>query len=109
MTDLPDDIVEVALHDLENQVQISSIVSLDHPLHLHYVLMIELVKDTHLSIGPLGIYIILKCIKDLLQGVLSARLSVDDFPNVTISSTSQKLFDLKCFSDVVLYFFAHCI
>ena len=66
MTVLPNNIVKVAFYHFKDKVQISSIVGLDDPFQFYYIFVVKLVKNAHLSVGPLGVNIILKCIEYLL-------------------------------------------
>jgi len=53
--------------------------------------MIELFQEHYLSISPLGICRVLKCIKILFKGMYCFFLPVNDFPYMPICSTADFL------------------
>ena len=62
--------MQVDVHQLEHKVQITVVMCPNYPLEFNNVLVSELPQDGHLSVGALGIYLVLKGIKYLLEGVL---------------------------------------
>ena len=62
---LPDESVEVDIHELEQQIDVSLVLRPDHFFQLDYVRVFELSQKHYLSVGPLRISRVLEGIKIL--------------------------------------------
>lgn len=80
--------MQVGLHILENEVEISWVVGLDDPLEFDDVDVFELMQDGHLSVGSLRVYIILKGVENFLESVFFSRLFVNNLPDVAVGATA---------------------
>lgn len=85
--DLPYDWVQISLHKLENEVEITAVVGFYRPLQFYDVCVLKLMQDWDLPIGSLGIDVVLKGIKDFLQSVFAVCLSMYDLPDMSVGAT----------------------
>jgi hypothetical protein len=63
---LPNNAVQVDLHVLEDKIDILVVLGSNDIVQFNYVLMIELLQEHDLSIGPLRICRVLESVKDFL-------------------------------------------
>ena len=88
---LRDDVMEIRLHELEEQVDVLVIISTDGVKELDDVGMIELLKDLDLSIGALCIGGMLKSIKYLLKCKDAFCSLLFHLPHMTIRTRTYLL------------------
>ena len=67
--------------------------------------MIDFLKKDDLSVGSLGVGGVLEGIEDLLEGQSLSSLSVSDFPDNSIGSTTYLLDDFIFLEYMWFYFF----
>jgi hypothetical protein len=99
--------MQVGLHELEDQVEVALVASLNDPLQPHDVGVVQLVQHAHLPVGALRIHVVLEGVEHLLQGVLLAALPVSHPPNVPVRPAPQELLHLEDLQHVILDLFAH--
>ena len=97
---LGDHLVQVGLNVLHHHIQILVVLGLDRLLQLDDVRVAQLLHHCHLSVGPLGVCGMLKCIKDLLQTQNLLCLLVLDPPDVSVGSRAHLLQDVVFAGDV---------
>ena len=99
--------MQVRLHELEHQVQVTSVLRFYRPLQLHHVLVIQLVQDRHFPVSTLRVDVVLEGIENLFERVLAAASFVEHFPDVAVGAAAEEGFQLESGQNVALDFFAH--
>lgn len=83
----PNDCMQVSIHEVKNQVNISVILSSNHVLEPNYVFMAcQLLQENDLTESTLSVCCILKGIKVLFKRNNLLGPLVDSLPDYTISS-----------------------
>jgi hypothetical protein len=104
---LPDHIVQIGLHKLENQIDVFVVLGPDHRVEFDYVGVVHLVQQRDLAEGALGVSRMLERIEYLFEGNDCLGLSVDGLPDVSVGSTAHLLHELESFDDMFFHLFAH--
>ncbi len=99
--------MQIRLHILKKQVQILVILSLDDSFKLYDVWVVKLMQDGDLSICSLSIDIVLKRVKYFFESICYFSRLFDNFPYMSIGTTTQKLLDFEKFLNMFLNFFGH--
>lgn len=99
---LRDDVVEISLHEFEEQVYILIIISADGVKELDDVRMVELLEDLDLSIGALRISCMLKGIKYLLKCKDALCGLLFHLPHMAVRPRAYLLQDVEATQDVAL-------
>lgn len=99
---LGDDVVEIRLHELEEQVYVLIIISADGVKELDDVGMVELLEDLDFSIGALRISGMLKCIEYLLKRENALGGLLFHLPHVAVCPRAYLLQDVEATQDVAL-------
>ena len=102
---LPNQSVQVDVHELEKDINVLFRVRSDHPPNLYYVRVLQFLEEHYLSVSALGISGVLKSIKIFLEGIGLAVTTISYFPNDAIRTTANLLTDVKALEDVRLYLF----
>ena len=99
--------MQICLHMLKYQVQIFIVFRFDYWFELNYVRVVNLMQNGDFTICSLRIDIILKGVKYFFKckGLFGGFL--DNFPDVTVSPTTEKLLNLEKLLNVFLNFFWH--
>lgn len=85
----PDHCMQIGVHEIEDQVDITIVFSSNHVLQSNYILMAsELLQKYDLAEGPLGISGILEGVEVLFQGDNLLRPLIYGFPDNTVRSLS---------------------
>jgi hypothetical protein len=101
--------MQISLHMLENQVQVLIVLCFDDRFELYYLWVVYLMQDSYLSICSLRIDIVLKRVEYFLKCVGLFWRFLNYFPNVPVSSTSEKLLNFEKLQNVLLNFFRHIL
>lgn len=88
---LPDCVVQVRLHILENEIEVLVVLSADHVVQLYYILMAELMQVADLPVGALGVDRVLEGIEYLLQRKGCVALAIAHLPHVPIRTRTNLL------------------
>ena len=104
---LADSVVEISLHELEDQVEVLVVVSLDDVVEANHVGVVQLVQIANLSVGPLCIDRVLKSVEDLFQSQGLTSPAVCHLPNVPIGPRTHFLHQRVTCQHVLLHFLAH--
>lgn len=99
---LGDDVVEIRLHELEEQVYVLIIISADGVKELDDVGMVELLEDLDFSIGALRIGCMLKCIEYFLKREDALRGLLFHLPDMAVCPRAYLLQDVEATQDVAL-------
>ncbi len=83
------------------------VFSWNHAMKGNYIRMVELEEYLNLPISTLSVNTISEGSKNFLESELLPSSLLSDFPNVTISATTQQLPYLKFAMNVRFYVFAH--
>ena len=102
---LPNQSVQVDVHELEKDINVLFRVRSDHPSNLYYVRVLQFLEKHYLSVGALGISGVLKGIKIFLEGIGLAVTTISYFPNDAVRTTANLFTDIKALQDVRLYLF----
>lgn len=79
--------MQISIHEVENQIYVSIVLSSDHILQSNDVLMpIQLLQENDLSESPLSVCSILESIEVFLESNDVFRFFIYSFPHDTISS-----------------------
>lgn len=96
-----DDVMEVGLHELEDQVQVLVVGS---PVHVQQPndvgVAAELFEKDNLPEGALGVSTVAEGVEDLLDGHRAARLAVRGLPDDPVGPLTQPPPDLVLLADV---------
>lgn len=104
----PDNCVQVRVHEIENQVDITVVFGSDDVLESNDVFVpIKLLQEYDLSESTLGICCILEGVEVLFKGHDLFGPFVNGFPDNTVGSLAKFLEDFILFQDVGLNFFGH--
>lgn len=88
---LADDVVQVCLHELEEQIDILVVIGTDGVVELDDVGVLELLQDLDLPVGALGIRRMLERIEDLLKRHHLLRRLVLHLPHVPVCARTHLL------------------
>ncbi len=99
--------MQICLHMLKYQVQIFIVFRFDYWFELNYVRVVNLMQNGDFTICSLRIDIILKGVKYFFKCIGLFGGFLDNFPDVTISPTTEKLLNLEKLLNVFLNFFWH--
>jgi len=84
-----DNCVQVSVHEIENQVDVTIVLSSNHVLQSNYILVArQLLQKYDLTEGPLGISGILESVEVFFQGDNLLRPLIYRLPDNTIRSLS---------------------
>lgn len=78
---LPDEEIQVDIHELKEKVNVLVILCTDNLLQLHDVGMLEFLEEHYLSICPLGVGRVLECVEVFLEGKDALGAPVDYLPH----------------------------
>jgi hypothetical protein len=104
---LPDGVMKVGLHKLENQVEILIIFGADHLVQLHDVRMVQLLQESDLAESSLRVGGVLEGIEDLLERQCLTRFLFGDLPDVTVCPAAHLFEQRVLFEDVSLDLLCH--
>ena len=87
----PDDSMQVSIHEIEHEVDITIVFGSNHVLQSDYILMTrQLLQKDNLAEGPLGIRSILESVEVLLQSNDLLRPLINGLPDDTVGSLSYR-------------------
>ena len=104
---LPDRVVQVRLHVLENEIEVLVVVGADHAVQLYYVLVAQLVQVADLPVGALGVDRVLEGVEYLLQGECCPALPLAHLPHVPVRPRTHLLRQAVASQNVALNLFCH--
>lgn len=99
---LSNHVVQICLHKLEYEVNISIIVSLDGIVELYYVDVVDLPKDLDFSVCPLSIRCVLEGVEYFFEGKYFFGMFFLDLPDVPICSRADLFEYIKSSMNVFL-------
>jgi len=103
-----DDGVQVGVHEVEHEVDISIVLSSDYVLQPYNVFVtIKFLQENNLSEGTLGISRVLEGVEVLLESDDLLSSFVDCFPDNTVGTLAQLLENFILLKDMSLDFFSH--
>lgn len=99
------DAVEIALHVVEDKINVSIVVCSNDLSKVDQIgMVLQFPQDAYFSVCSLSILNISKGIKDFLESQCFFRLAIEHFPDVSVRSTSHLLDEFIFFQDVVFDF-----
>ena len=107
---LPNQCVQIDVHKLEHEINVSFVLGFDYFLQRDYVRVLDFVEEHHLAVGALGVCWVLEGIEIFFQGVDSFVFFVDNFPHDSVGSAAYFFDNLESLEDVWFDFiviFAH--
>lgn len=96
------DVVEVGLHELENDIDIAVVLRLYGFVEFDDVRVLNLTQDLYLPIGPLRISGVLEGVEYFFQGKNLFGCFLFDLPDMSVGPRPDFLHDVKSSMDVVL-------
>jgi hypothetical protein len=85
---VPDGVVEIGLHKLEDQIEVLVIFCADHIVQFDDVRVVEFMQEHNFAIGPLRIGGVLEGIEYLFKRENLSSFFVGDFPDMSIGTTA---------------------
>lgn len=105
-----DDCMQIGLHVLKHQVNISIIFCLVHVGQLYYILMVQFIQKHDLSEGSLCVGGVLKCIEYFFQSHRSILAPlIEGLPYDSVGSLTDSSDDFIPFQNLGLDVFGHLI
>ena len=99
--------MKVNIHVFEDEINVLVILGSDDVIDFDDILLFELFKEHDFSVGSLGIGGVGKGIKIFFKGLKLFGFAISDFPDDSVSSTSNFLNGLIQSQHVRLYFVRH--
>ena len=104
---LPDSIMKICFHILENQIKIFIVFGPDHIVEFDKIGMIKFMKEDNFPKGSLSISRMLKSIEYFFKSKYLACLLINNLPHMTVSTTPELLGQGVFLKNMSLNFFAH--
>jgi hypothetical protein len=106
---LTDSVVQVRLHELENEVKILVVLRTDYIEEFNDVRVTQLVDDAYFAVGTLSVHGMLEGIEYFFEREGYASLAVCHLPNMTVGARPDLLGDVISCEHVLFYLLGHIL